>query len=107
MAQRIVKGDKVQLLAGKDRGRQGVVLKVTAKDVLVEGINLVTKAVKPNPNKGVEGGLIKRESTVAISNVAVVNPNTNKPDRIGFKISDDGTKQRYCKSDNSVLADDR
>jgi large subunit ribosomal protein L24 len=107
MAQRIVKGDKVQLLAGKDRGRQGIVLKVTAKGALVEGINLITKAVKPDPNKGVEGGLIKREAMVAISNVAVVNPNTNKPDRIGFNKSEDGTKQRYCKSDNSVLSDNR
>jgi large subunit ribosomal protein L24 len=107
MAQRIIKGDKVQLLAGKDRGRQGVVLKVLDRKVLVEGLNLLTKAVKPNPNQGIEGGLIKREAMVDISNVAIVNPNSNKPDRIGFKITEDGSKQRYCKSDSSVLSDDR
>lgn len=105
MANKIRKGDTVVILAGKDKGGQGPVTMVMPAHVLVEGMNVKTKAVKANPNKGIEGGFVKQPAKIAISNVAVVNPNTGKADRIGFKISEDGTKQRYFKSDDSVLSD--
>lgn len=105
MACAIKKGDLVEVLAGKDKGRQGNILRVDPKQnkVLVEGVNMQTKATKPNPNAGVQGGLVKREAVIHISNVAVVNPNTGKKDRVGFKHDDKGRKVRYCKSDEHLL----
>ena len=106
-AKKLRKDDLVVIMVGKDKGKQGKLLEVKSrsKGVLVEGLNMVTKAVKPNPNAGVTGGFKKQESYVDISNVAYVNPNTNKPDKIGFKITEDGHKVRFCKSDNHVIDD--
>ncbi len=100
---RIKKGDQVIVIAGKDKGRQGTVLKVTGDSVLVEAVNMVKKHTKPNPMAGVEGGIIEKEMPLNISNVMLFNAMTNKGDRVGFKILEDGRKVRYFKSNGEVV----
>jgi len=102
--QRIKKDDKVIVIAGKDKGRTGVVMKLTSNDrVLVEGVNLAKKHQKANPNAGVAGGIISKEMPIHISNVMLVNSVTEKGDRIGIKTLEDGRKVRYFKSNGEVL----
>ena len=103
MARRIRKGDDVIVLAGKDKGKRGTVLSVTDERVLVENINLAKKHVKPNPNVGEQGGIVDKEMPLAISNVALYNPATDKGDRVGFKTLDDGRKVRVFKSNGEVV----
>ncbi|GMN89369.1 50S ribosomal protein L24 [Francisella sciaenopsi] len=101
---RLKKGDDVIVIAGKDKGRRGVV-KSFAKGgslVLVEGINVVKKHVKPNPNRGVEGGVVEKELPVDASNVAIFNPATEKADRVGYKFVDE-KKVRYFKSNGELI----
>jgi large subunit ribosomal protein L24 len=101
---RIKKGDQVIVIAGKDRGRQGNVIRVIDNErVLVEGISMVKRHTKPNPNRGVTGGIIEREATIHISNVMLFNPVTKKGDRIGFRTLEDGRKVRYFKSNDEVV----
>lgn len=101
---KIRKGDKVVITAGKDKGKEGTVLSVSSSNrVLVEGANMVKKHVRPNPNKGVTGGIVDQEASLHISNVAVFNPITKKPDRVGFKILEDGKKVRYFKSNGEIV----
>jgi len=100
---RIKKGDQVIVIAGKDKGRQGAVLTVAEDKVLVETVNMVKKHTKANPMGGVEGGIIEKEMPLAISNVMLFNPMTNKGDRIGFKTLEDGRKVRYFKSNDEVV----
>lgn len=100
---RIKKGDQVIVITGKDKGRQGVVLSVADDRVVVEAVNLVKKHVKANPMSGVEGGIVEKEMPLAISNVMLFNPMTNKGDRIGFKTLEDGRKVRYYKSNGEVV----
>lgn len=107
MAAKLKKNDDVIAIAGKDKGRQGKILKVLTKGkvqkVLVEGLNIVKKHVKPNPNTGTQGGIVEREAPMQLSNVAIVDPATGKPTRIGFKTLDDGRKVRYLKSSGEVI----
>jgi large subunit ribosomal protein L24 len=103
MARRIRKGDDVIVIAGKDKGKRGTVLSVTDERVLVENINLAKKHVKPNPNKGEQGGIVDKEMPLHISNVALFNPATDKGDRVGFKTLDDGRKVRVFKSNGEVV----
>ena len=100
---RIKKGDQVIVIAGKDKGRQGTVLKVTDTSVLVEAINMAKKHTKPNPMAGVEGGIVEKAMPLDISNVMLFNPMTNKGDRVGFKILEDGRKVRCFKSNGEVV----
>ena len=102
---RIRKGDEVIVVAGKDKGRRGSVLNVIDEDgkVVVEGINVVKKHQKPNPNAGVPGGIIDTERAIHISNVMLFNPVTGKGDRVGIKTLEDGRKVRYFKSNNEVV----
>jgi large subunit ribosomal protein L24 len=101
---RIRKGDQVIVISGKDKGRQGTVLKVMEDDrVLVEQINMVKKHTKPNPMQGVEGGIVEKEMPLHISNVMIFNPVTNKGDRVGFKLLEDDRKVRYFKSNGEVV----
>ncbi len=101
---RIKKGDEVIVTAGKDKGRRGSVLQVFEDDrVMVENINMVKKHTKPNPMKGLEGGIVEKEMPLHISNVMLFNPATNKGDRVGFKILEDGKKVRYFKSNGEVV----
>ncbi|HHI75752.1 MAG TPA: 50S ribosomal protein L24 [Gammaproteobacteria bacterium] len=103
MARRIRKGDDVIVIAGKDKGKRGTVLAVLEDRVIVENINLAKKHQKPNPNKGEPGGIVDKEMPLHISNVALFNPATNKGDRVGFKILDDGRKVRVFKSNGEVV----
>lgn len=103
---RLKKGDDVIVVAGKDKGCRGTVVTVLSdKDrVVVEGVNLVKKHVKPNPNKGVEVGIIEKEASIHASNVALYNPATEKADRVGFKFVEDGNKKvRYFKSNGELV----
>jgi large subunit ribosomal protein L24 len=101
---RIKKGDEVIVITGKDKGRRGTVLRVMADDkVVVENINVAKKHTKPNPNAGVPGGIVDREMPIEVSNVMLYNPATEKGDRVGFKVLDDGRKVRYFKSNNEVI----
>ena len=104
MANKIRKGDDVIILAGKDKGKRGTVLRTAGDDrVVVENINLARKHVKPNPNKGEQGGIIDKEMPLHVSNVALYNPATEKGDRVGFKTLDDGRKVRVFKSNGEVV----
>jgi large subunit ribosomal protein L24 len=99
------KGDEVIVIAGKDKGRRGTVLQVFDNGrVLVEGINVAKKHTKPNPNMGIEGGILDREMPLDISNVLVFNPKSKKGERVGIRVSDDGkTKERIFKSSGEVV----
>lgn len=101
---KIRKGDKVKVICGKDKGRQSVVTEVkTNGKLLVQEVNVARKHVKPNPNAGVEGGIVPTEMAIDASNVMVINPTTEKVDRIGFKVDDNGKKVRYFKSNNEIV----
>ena len=101
---KIKKGDQVVVIAGKDKGKQGSVLRVIDDEkVVVENINLVKKHTKANPMKGEPGGILDKEMPMAISNVAIYNPTTGKADRVGFKTLEDGRKVRYFKSNGEVV----
>ncbi|HZX22248.1 MAG TPA: 50S ribosomal protein L24 [Woeseiaceae bacterium] len=101
---KIRKGDEVVVIAGKDKGRRGTVLRVYPDErVLVEGVNVAKKHQRPNPNMGVPGGIVDREMPLHISNVAVYNPQTKKGDRIGIRTLEDGSRVRYFKSNEEVV----
>ena len=101
---KIKQGDEVVVIAGKDKGRRGTVLRVYADErVLVESVNVAKKHQKPNPNAGVPGGIIEKEMPMDISNVLVFNPETNKGDRVGIRQLEDGRRVRYFKSNGEVL----
>ena len=104
MANKIRRDDEVVVLAGKDKGKQGKVLKVLIADnrVIIEGVNLIKKHTKPNPQLGVAGGIVEKEASIHVSNVAIVNPATGKADRVGFRI-EDGKKVRFFKSNNELI----
>ena len=101
---RIRTGDQVIVIAGKDKGRRGNVIRVLDNDrVIVEGINKVKRHTKGNPGRGIPGGIIEREAAIHISNVMLYNPGTRKGDRVGFRTLADGRKVRYFKSTREVL----
>lgn len=101
---KIKKGDEVVVLVGKDKGRRGTVTKILSHGrLLVENINLVKKAQKPNPNAGVTGGIIDKEMPIHRSNVMLFNSATGKGDRVGVKTLKDNTKVRYFKSNGEVV----
>ena len=102
--EKIRKGDEVIVIAGKDKGKRGaVVQRVDAEHVVVEGVNRVKKHVKPNPVKGVVGGVIDKDMPLHVSNVSLYNPATKKADRVGFKLLEDGKKVRVFKSNGEVV----
>ena len=102
---KIRKGDEVAVLTGKDKGKRGTVVRVDVdgNTVVVEGINRVKKHVRPNPMKGQVGGIVEKEMPIQISNVAVFNAATQKADRVGFKVLEDGRKVRIFKSSGEVV----
>ena len=100
---KIKKGDEVIVTAGKDKGRRGTVLQIFVDErVLVEGINLAKKHVKPNPNVGEAGGIRDTAMPMDISNVLVFNPKTKKGERVGFRVEDSGKKVRVFRSGDVV-----
>lgn len=101
---KIKKGDEIIVIAGKDKGKRGTVLRMAAEDrVVVEGINMVKKHQKPNPALGSPGGIVEKEAALHVSNIAIFNPATKQADRVGFKALEDGRKVRFFKSNGEVL----
>ncbi len=101
---KIRKGDDVIVLAGRDRGKRGTVLRIVdAEHVLVEGANKVKKHQRPNPMKGEAGGIIEKEMPLHISNVNLFNAAAKKADRVGIKTLEDGRRVRFFKSNGEVV----
>jgi len=101
---RIRKGDEVVVIAGKDKGKRGSILRVMSNGrVVVSDVNMVKRHTKPNPGRGVPGGIIEKEMSVDASNVMLYNPQTSKGDRVGFRTLEDGRKVRYFKSTSEVV----
>ena len=101
---KIKKGDTVYVLAGDDKGKTGRVLSVLREQgkAIVEGVNIVSKSTKPNA-KAPQGGIIKKEAPIDLSNLAVVDPKTGKPTRVGFRFNEDGKKVRYSKKSGEEI----
>jgi len=101
---KIRKGDDVIIIAGKDKGKRGNVTRVVSSErVIVDGVNIVKRHTKGNPQQGVPGGIIDKEAPLHISNVAIYNARADKADRVGFKVLEDGTKIRVFKSDGEQI----
>jgi len=101
---KIRKGDTVILIAGRDKGRRGAVIEVLEGErVRVEGLNMAKKHQRPNPQAGVQGGIVEREAPLHVSNVAIYNPATQKADRVAFKSLADGRKVRVFKSNQEMV----
>jgi large subunit ribosomal protein L24 len=103
MAARIKKGDKVVVLSGRDKGRSGEVIRVMPKDerALIRGVNMVTRHQKQSAAQ--EGGLIRKEAPIHLSNVAIADPTDGKPTRVGFKTLNDGRKVRFAKRSGETI----
>jgi large subunit ribosomal protein L24 len=100
---KIRKGDEVVVIAGRDKGRRGTVVKVLEAHVVVENLNVVKKHQKPNPQRNVPGGIIEKEAPIDVSNVMLWNPVTKKGDRVGHRVLADGRKVRFFKSNKEVV----
>ena len=100
---KIRKGDEIVVIAGRDKGRRGTVLSVDGDRVTVEGINTVKKHVRPNPQRGVQGGIVEQTAPLSISNVLLWNPAAKKGDRVGIRTLADGRKVRFFKSNKEVV----
>jgi len=109
MAAKIRKGDTVVVIAGKDKGKSGLVLSVAkaGERLVIEGVNLIKKHTKPNPNAGIEGGIVSKEAAIHISNVMIYNPASKKRDRVVFKMVDkDGVQKKIrCFASNQEPID--
>lgn len=102
--EKIRKGDDVVVIAGRDKGKRGTVLRRVDKDhVVVEGVNRVKKHTRPNPMKGLTGGIMDKDMPIHISNVALFNPQTKKADRVGVKLLDDGRNVRVFRSNGEMV----
>ena len=102
--EKIRKGDEIVVITGKDKGKRGTVLRrVDDEHVVVEGVNRAKKHVKPNPIKGVAGGIVDKDMPIHLSNVALFNPATKKADRVGIKTLEDGRKVRVFKSNGELV----
>jgi large subunit ribosomal protein L24 len=103
MAAKIRKGDRVIVTAGRDKGKRGEVRQVMPEDgrAIVAGVNLVRRHTRQTAQT--EGGIISKESTIHLSNLAIVDPKTNKPTRVGFKVLDDGRKVRVAKASGDLI----
>jgi len=102
---KIKKGDNVEVIAGKDAGKKGRVLRIDRdRDrVVVEGVNMIKRHTRPNPQKKIQGGIVEREAAIHVSNLMVVSPDSGRPTRVGYKILDDGRKVRVSKVDGAIL----
>ena len=103
MANRIKKGDQVVVNTGKDKGKQGEVVRVDGDRVIVANVNIDKRHTKPNPQAGVAGGVVEREASIHISNGNVLNPASGKGERVGFKVLEDGRKLRVFRSSGEAL----
>ena len=100
---KIRKGDEVVVIAGRDKGRRGTVIKILEGQVVVENLNMVKRHTKPNPQRNVQGGIVEKEAAIDISNVMLWNPVAKKGDRIGIRTLADGRKVRFFKSNKEVV----
>ena len=100
---KIIQNDEVIVIAGKDKGSVGTVTKVIGSKLIVEGFNIVKKHVRPNPQEGIQGGIEEKEMPLNISNVAIYNSNTQKADRVGVRVNDQGEKERFFKSNGETV----
>lgn len=100
---RIKKGDRVVVTAGKDKGKQGEIVRVLGDKVVVSNINVVKRHTKPNPQAGQAGGVVEREAPIHVSNVMHFNPATGKGERIAFKVLEDGRKLRVFRSSGEAV----
>ncbi len=102
---KVKKGDTVEVIAGKDNGKRGRVLRVDRdrERIVVEGVNMIKRHTRPNPTRRVQGGIVEREAPIHVSNVKVVSPDSGRPSRVGFKILEDGRKVRIAKVDGAIL----
>jgi large subunit ribosomal protein L24 len=106
---KIKKGDEVIIITGRDKGKQGKILRLvtdsqrTVEKVVVEGLNLIKKHLKPNPQRNQQGGIVEREAPIHISNVAIFNSMTGKADKVAIKILEDGRKVRIFKSNQELI----
>ncbi|MDP2786865.1 MAG: 50S ribosomal protein L24 [Pseudomonadota bacterium] len=100
---KIRKGDEVVVLTGRDKGKRGTVLRMLEGCLVVDGVNRVRKAVKPNPMKGSVGGFMDKDMPIDISNVALYNPSTSRGDRVGIKSLEDGRQVRFFRSNGEVV----
>ncbi len=101
---KIKKGDEIIVTTGKDKGKRGTVLRVIdAEHVVVEGVNVAKKHMRPNPMKGQTGGIVDREMPLHVSNVAIFNPSSKKGDRVGIKMLDDGRRVRVFRSNGEMI----
>lgn len=101
---RLKTGDDVIVISGKDKGKRGTISRIMPYDrVVIDNINIVKRHTKPNPNRGVAGGIVEKEMPIHSSNIALFNPTTKKADRTGFRVLKDGRKVRYFKSNNEVV----
>lgn len=102
--EKIRKGDDVVVIAGRDKGKRGSVLsRVDDQHLLVEGVNRVKKHVRPNPMRGQAGGIVEKEMPIHLSNVALFNPATQRADRVGIKLLEDGRKVRVFRSNGELV----
>jgi large subunit ribosomal protein L24 len=102
--QRIRKGDRVIVTTGREKGRQGTVIRVVDDaHVIIENVNMVKKHQKPNPQVNRQGGIVQIEAAIHVSNVMLFNPGTKKGDRVGYKLLDDGRKVRVFKSNGEIV----
>jgi large subunit ribosomal protein L24 len=102
---RVRKGDQVVVVSGKDRGKRGRVIRVSpAKSrVLVEGVNMIKRHTRPIPQRNIKGGIVEREAAIHISNVMVLDPETDRPSRVGVKVLEDGRRVRVSKRSGAIL----
>ncbi len=102
---KIKKGDNVEVISGKDAGKKGRVLRIDRdrERIVVEGVAMIKRHTRPNPQKKIQGGIVEREAAIHVSNVMIVSPDSGRPTRVGFKILDDGRKVRVAKVDGAIL----
>ena len=102
--QKLKRDDEVIVITGKDKGKRGKITQILSNNrMLVSGINMVKRHTKPNPNAGQPGGIVESEASIDRSNISIFNSATNKADRVGIRALEDGTKERFFKSDNNAI----
>lgn len=102
--QKLKRDDEVIVITGKDKGKRGKITRVLDNGrLIVSGINMIKRHTKPNPNLGRQGGIVEKEAGIQISNVAIFNPKTEKADRVGISVDENGNKVRIFKSDSSTI----
>ena len=99
------KNDMVVVRTGKDRGKRGRVLRVVAEDnrVVIEGVNIIKRHTRPNPQKNIKGGIVEREASIHASNVMLLDPDTNEPTRVGSKLLSDGRRVRISRKSGATV----